>query len=81
MTGRHLRRLDEIWVTNPMYCRRRLGFMMPLWQPEYFDHVLRSSESYEEKWEYVCNNPIRAGLAESVDEWKHQGEFTQLRGD
>ena len=155
MTDRHLRRLDEIWVTNPIYfitncahgrlrrlanddfreiaievwrnceehygwsvgryvimpdhihffaydsrvectlskfvgkwkewtakyCRRRLDLMMPLWQPEFFDHVLRSSESYEEKWDYVRTNPIRAGLAESADEWKYQGEVTQLRYD
>jgi putative transposase len=63
------------------YSHRRLGFTMPLWQPEFFDHVLRSSESYEEKWEYVRNNPIRAGLVESAEEWKYQGELTQLRYD
>ena len=63
------------------YCRRRLGFLIPLWQPEFFDHVLRSSESYEEKWEYVRNNPTRAGLAESADGGKYQGEVTQLRCD
>jgi putative transposase len=53
--------------------------MMPLWQPEFFDHVLRSSDSYEEKWDYVRNNPIRAGLTESANEWKYQGEVTQNR--
>jgi putative transposase len=63
------------------YCHRRLGFTMPLWQPEFFDHVLRSSKSYDEKWEYVRNNPIRAGLVESAEHWKYQGEFTQLRYD
>jgi len=36
---------------------------------------------YEEKWEYVRNNPTRAGLAESADGWKYQGEVTQLRCD
>lgn len=25
----------------------------PIWQAEFFDHVLRSSESYGEKWNYV----------------------------
>ncbi len=33
------------------YAARRLLFTMPLWQEEFFDHVLRSSESYSEKWE------------------------------
>jgi len=60
------------------YCHRRLGFASPLWQPEYFDHVLRSSESYEEKWNYVRDNPVRAGLVRSPDEWKYQGELTPL---
>ena len=63
------------------YCHRRLGYLMPLWQPEFFDRVLRSSESYEGKWEYVRNNPIRAGLVEMAHQWKYQGELTQLRYD
>ena len=25
----------------------------PLWQPGFFDHVLRNDESYSQKWEYV----------------------------
>ena len=33
-----------------------------LWQREFFDHVLRSSESYSEKWNYLRDNPVRAGL-------------------
>jgi putative transposase len=45
------------------------------WQEEFFDHVLRSNESYSQKWEYVCENPVRAGLAASADEWEWQGEI------
>jgi hypothetical protein len=30
-----------------------------------FEHVLRSSESYTEKWNYVLDNPVRAGLADA----------------
>jgi REP element-mobilizing transposase RayT len=33
-----------------------------LWQPGFFDHVLRSDESYAEKWVYVRDNPVRAGF-------------------
>ena len=33
---------------------------LPHWQKAFFDHVLRSSESYSEKWEYVYENPARA---------------------
>ncbi len=38
-----------------------------LWQPESFDHVLRSSESLDAKIAYLLDNPVRRGL---VDEWK-----------
>jgi hypothetical protein len=53
------------------------GYRAP-WQREFFDHVLRSSESYAEKWNYVRDNPVRAGLATVADEWKHAGELERL---
>jgi putative transposase len=45
-----------------------------LWQPGFFDHILRSDESYAEKWNYVRDNPVRAGLVKTADEWPYQGE-------
>jgi hypothetical protein len=30
------------------------------WQPGFNDHLLRSDESYAEKWEYVFQNPCGA---------------------
>jgi REP element-mobilizing transposase RayT len=50
----------------------------PLWQPEFFDHILRSDESYSEKWNYVCDNPVRAGLVSSTGDWKYAGEIETL---
>jgi REP element-mobilizing transposase RayT len=32
----------------------------PVWQRGFFDHLLRSDESYAEKWNYVRENPVRA---------------------
>lgn len=46
-----------------------------IWQPGFFDHILRSDESYGEKWNYVRNNPVRAGLVADADEWQFQGEI------
>src|SRR6266446_4556557 len=46
----------------------------PLWQPGFFDHLLRGDESYAEKWEYVRANPVRHGLVRCPDDWKYQGE-------
>jgi REP element-mobilizing transposase RayT len=48
------------------------------WQAEFFDHLLRSSESYESKWEYVRANPVRAGLVQDPEEWPFAGEVNVL---
>lgn len=39
------------------------------WQRDFFDHRLRSAESAVEKANYIWNNPVRAGLVESAEEW------------
>ena len=44
-----------------------LGRRGRVWQPESFDHVLRSNESARSKAEYVCANPVRAGLVATED--------------
>jgi putative transposase len=49
-----------------------------LWQPGFFDHILRSNESYSKKWNYVHDNPVRAGLVEEGDKWPYQGEIVLI---
>jgi REP element-mobilizing transposase RayT len=41
-----------------------------LWQDESFDRILRSEEDIRRKCEYVCENPVRAGLVDHVDEYQ-----------
>ena len=48
------------------------------WQPEFWDTRLRSGESYEDKWEYVRNNPVRHGLVGAAGDWPFQGELNAL---
>ena len=50
----------------------------PLWQPGFFDHVLRNEESYAQKWEYVQQNPVRAGLVNLAAEWPYQGVIVTI---
>lgn len=47
----------------------------PMWQRGFFDHVLRSDESFSEKWDYVFNNPVRAGLVSNPEDWPYAGEI------
>ena len=57
---------------------RELDVIGPLWQKEFFDHVLRSTESYSQKWDYVRENPVRAALVAAADDWPWQGEIRSL---
>ena len=50
----------------------------PHWQKGFFDHILRSDESYAEKWHYVRENPVRAGLVKDWNEWSFVGEIFDL---
>ncbi|HKL22367.1 MAG TPA: transposase [Tichowtungia sp.] len=50
-----------------------LNIQAPVWQKEFFDHLLRSNESYSEKWNYVRCNPVRAGLVGNADDWAFSG--------
>ncbi len=49
-----------------------------LWQSSYWDVQLRRGESYSAKWEYIRQNPVRAGLVEKSSQWPHQGEMHPL---
>ncbi len=55
------------------FTKRRLGFTIPLWQQEFFDHLVRSKESLGEKIDYLWFNPVRAGLVEEPEDWPYRG--------
>jgi REP element-mobilizing transposase RayT len=57
---------------------REQGEPSPHWQKGFFDHVMRGSESYSEKWDYVRANPVRAGLVARADDWPYAGEVHAL---
>jgi REP element-mobilizing transposase RayT len=65
--------LSKIW--------RRAGTPGPHWQEGFFDHIMRSGESYSEKWSYVAQNPVRAALVTRTDDWPFAGEIEVLRWD
>jgi putative transposase len=57
---------------------KAIGRPSPHWQEGFFDHIIRHSESYAGKWEYVSANPVRAGLVVHPDDWPWQGEIMPL---
>ena len=42
------------------------------WQAGCFDRLLRSDESLHDKWLYVQENPVRAGLVTHWKDWPYQ---------
>ncbi len=51
---------------------------VPIWQRGFFYHIIRNSESYSQKWDYVHENPVRAGLIRVADEWPFQDEIALI---
>jgi REP element-mobilizing transposase RayT len=50
------------------------------WQPGCFDRLLRSGESLHDKWLYVQENPVRAGLVQRWEDWPYRYEFNEEIG-
>jgi putative transposase len=45
------------------------GIKGPIWQPRYFDFVLRKVGDFWDKLEYIHQNPVEAQLVEARDSW------------
>jgi len=72
--SRWVQSLKSILGKSLIYC----GHDKPHWQEGFFDHVLRTGESYGEKWAYVLAKPVRAGLCQEPGQWPWQGEIMRI---
>jgi putative transposase len=52
-----------------------------LWQPSYFEHILREEEDTTSVIAYIMNNPIRAGYARTFGEYEYAGSDTTSMTD
>ena len=43
---------------------------VPLWMDESFDHIVRTEAEWQEKIEYIRQNPLKKGLVLSPDQYK-----------
>ena len=70
----------EKWVRywKSMFTRRH-KIPEHRWQTDHWDRRMRNESAYEEKWNYVKENPIRSGLVAGGENWPYQGEVFQLR--
>ncbi|HEY4282409.1 MAG TPA: hypothetical protein VGM62_05030 [Chthoniobacterales bacterium] len=68
----------EKWITYWKRQFRRTCESAPKFQSRGFHHRLRRAERYTEKLDYVMNNPVRAGLVKTADEWRFKGVLNDL---
>lgn len=56
---------------------RRTGIK---WQRNYFDHRVRPDEGLQQKTDYIRENPVRAGLVTSAEDWHHSVDYRIFEG-
>ena len=49
-----------------------------LWQPKYYDHILRQTDSADGVAGYIWCNPVRAHLCDAPGDYPYLGSFTVL---
>ncbi|MGE5054856.1 MAG: REP-associated tyrosine transposase [Acidobacteriota bacterium] len=42
----------------------------PFWQKRYYDHNVRSHQSFEERLHYIHCNPVKRGLVANPEDWR-----------
>ncbi|MBN1814190.1 MAG: transposase [Anaerolineae bacterium] len=55
-----------------------VGWRGKLWQPRYYDHIVRAEEDLRAIAEYIMNNPVRKGLIEHAEGWPWGGFMNPL---
>mgnify|MGYP001552127165 CR=1 FL=1 len=61
--------LKALKGTSARSVNKLSGSWGPVWQEESFDHVVRTQESFEEKVEYIRQNPVRRGLVQRPEDY------------
>jgi REP element-mobilizing transposase RayT len=69
----------QMWkAVSSRQIAKTVGISRAIWQSEYFDRYLRSAENYSQKWDYVEQNAVRAGLVKCVEDWPYRGVIHDL---
>jgi hypothetical protein len=64
------------WTSKRM--ARQLGIQPPAWESGYSKNLLQSEESFSQKWQSVCQEPVRAHLVDDPEDWPWRGDLEKL---
>lgn len=56
-------------------CNQLLFRTGPFWQQESFDHCVRDEQELERIFDYIEQNPVKAGLCERPEEWPFSSAY------
>ena len=54
------------------------GWHGKLWQPRYFDHIVRAEEDLRAIADYIMSNPVRQELVDTYEDWIWSGYLNAL---
>jgi len=69
---------SDVWKAAVLF-KQLSGFAFkqsqgrPLWQKDFFDHVLRKEEETEKHVRYILDNPIRKGIVQDWSRYPYKG--------
>ena len=55
----------------------KLGWEGKLWQPRFYDHIVRAEESLHAISQYILANPVRKGFVDQPEDWPWSGLLDQ----
>jgi REP element-mobilizing transposase RayT len=77
--------LSDVMRNLKSFCAKQIrdttGNRGPLWQSGFHDRAARNEAQYRIAIEYVHQNPVKAGLVESAEDWEYSsaGVYAGLR--
>jgi putative transposase len=69
------------WVSAFKRYTSRVGSthnIKPLWQSNFYDHIVRNDESLTGICEYILNNPVRRGIVSTSEEYPYARKVDNL---
>ena len=55
-----------------------VGWQGKLWQPRFYDHIVRADEDLDKIARYPLENPVRQGLVANASGWKWSGSMNPV---